>query len=148
LWGISKAAAEAKVAAVGSAKETTDKTFYSEVLNAKTLVLVVFWAPYCGPCRRHSPIIDEFAKDFAGKIEVYKCNVVDNPETPTKFGVRGIPSLIIFKDGKLVDCKVGPQSRASLVEWITPAVEKEEKQRQERRRRQRQPPPQRGHVGE
>ncbi len=100
-------------------KETTDKTFASEVLNSSIPVLVDFWAPWCGPCRQLSPIIDEIAKELAGKIEVYKCNVDDNPETPSKFGVRGIPSLMIFKDGKLVDSKVGALPRASLVEWIT-----------------------------
>lgn len=100
-------------------KETTDNTFNSEVLNAKIPVLVDFWAPWCGPCRQLSPIIDEIAKELAGKIEVYKCNVDDNPETPSKFGVRGIPSLMIFKDGKLVDSKVGALPRASLIEWIT-----------------------------
>ena len=100
-------------------KETTDKTFASEVLNSSTPVLVDFWAPWCGPCRQLSPIIDEIAKELAGKIEVYKCNVDDNPETPSKFGVRGIPSLMIFKDGKLVDSKVGALPKASLIEWIT-----------------------------
>ena len=100
-------------------KETTDKTFASEVLNSSIPVLVDFWAPWCGPCRQLSPIIDEIAKELAGKIEVYKCNVDDNPETPSKFGVRGIPSLMIFKDGKLVDSKVGALPRASLIEWIT-----------------------------
>ncbi len=100
-------------------KETTDKTFASEVLNSSIPVLVDFWAPWCGPCRQLSPIIDEIAKELAGKIEVYKCNVDDNPETPSKFGVRGIPSLMIFKDGKLVDSKVGALPRASLTEWIT-----------------------------
>jgi thioredoxin 1 len=99
-------------------KETTDNTFASEVLNAKIPVLVDFWAPWCGPCRQLSPIIDEIAKELTGKIEVYKCNVDDNPETPSKFGVRGIPSLMIFKDGKLVDSKVGALPRASLNEWI------------------------------
>lgn len=100
-------------------KETTDKTFASEVLNSTIPVLVDFWAPWCGPCRQLSPIIDEIAKELVGKIEVYKCNVDDNPETPSKFGVRGIPSLMIFKDGKLVDSKVGALPRASLTEWIT-----------------------------
>ncbi len=79
-------------------KETTDKTFSSEVLNAKIPVLVDFWAPWCGQCRQLSPIIDEIANDFAGKIEVYKCNVDDNPEIPSQFQVRGIPSLMIFKE--------------------------------------------------
>ena len=100
-------------------KETTDNTFNSEVLNSTIPVLVDFWAPWCGPCRQLSPIIDEIAKEFAGKIEVYKCNVDDNPEIPSQFAVRGIPSLMIFKNGKLADSKVGALPRASLVEWIS-----------------------------
>ena len=99
-------------------KETTDKTFATEVLNSTTPVLVDFWAPWCGPCRQLSPIIDDISKEFAGKIEVYKCNVDDDPEIPSQFAVRGIPSLMIFKNGKLVDSKVGALPRASLVEWI------------------------------
>jgi len=100
-------------------KETTDKTFSTEVLNSSIPVLVDFWAPWCGPCRQLSPIIDDVAKEFSGKIEVYKCNVDDNPETPSKYAVRGIPSLMIFKNGKLADSKVGALPRASLVEWIS-----------------------------
>lgn len=103
-------------------KETTDSTFNSEVLNSKTPVLVDFWAPWCGPCKQLSPIIDELAKEYSGKIEVYKCNVDENPETPSKYGVRGIPSLMIFKEGKLIDTKVGALPRVSLVEWINKNV--------------------------
>ena len=99
-------------------QETTNKTFASEVLNSKNPVLVDFWAPWCGPCQQLSPIIDEIAKDFAGKIEVYKCNVDDNPKPPWEFVVRGIPALMIFKNGKLVDSKVGSLPKSALYEWV------------------------------
>ena len=100
------------------AKETTDNTFSSDVLNSKLPVLVDFWAPWCGPCRQLSPIVDEVAKELTGKIEVFKCNVDENPEIPSQHMVRGIPTLILFKDGKVVDTKVGALPKASLIEWI------------------------------
>lgn len=99
-------------------KETNDASFSADVLNSSSTVLVDFWAPWCGPCRQLSPIIDDIAKDYAGKIEVYKCNVDESPETPSKYGVRGIPSLMIFKDGKLVDTKVGASPKPILLDWI------------------------------
>ncbi len=99
-------------------KETTDNSFQADVINAKGVILVDFWAPWCGPCRQLSPIIDEVAKELAGKIEVFKCNVDDNPEVPSKYAVRGIPSLMIFKDGKIVDTKVGALPKFALQEWI------------------------------
>ena len=73
-------------------KETSDNSFTQDVLDSKLPVLVDFWAPWCGPCRQLSPIVDEVAKDFAGKIEVFKCNVDENPEVPSKHMVRGIPT--------------------------------------------------------
>ena len=99
-------------------KETTDNSFQADVINAKGPVLVDFWAPWCGPCRQLSPIVDELAKELAGKIEVFKCNVDDNPETPSKYAVRGIPSLMIFKNGKLSDTKVGALPKSALSEWV------------------------------
>ncbi|MBU6140204.1 MAG: thioredoxin [Proteobacteria bacterium] len=99
-------------------KETSDNSFSKDVLDSKIPVLVDFWAPWCGPCRQLSPIVDEVAKDFEGKIAVFKCNVDENPETPSKYMVRGIPALIIFKDGKVVDTKVGSLPKPALIEWI------------------------------
>jgi len=99
-------------------KETSDNNFQKDVLESSTAVLVDFWAPWCGPCRQLSPIIDEVAKELAGKIEVVKCNVDENPEVPSKFMVRGIPTLMIFKGGKLVDTKVGSLPKAALLEWV------------------------------
>jgi thioredoxin 1 len=100
-------------------KETSDSNFEKDVLQASLPVLIDFWAPWCGPCRQLSPIIEDLSKEFSGKIEIYKCNVDENPETPSKLGVRGIPSLMIFKNGKLVDSKVGALPKTSLVEWIS-----------------------------
>ncbi len=100
-------------------KETTDATFKNEVLNSSKPVLVDFWAPWCGPCRQLSPVIDALAQELESQIEVYKCNVDDNPEIPSQYMVRGIPSLMIFKDGKLVDSKVGGLPKQALHDWIT-----------------------------
>lgn len=99
-------------------KEITDKNFSQDVLESNTPVLVDFWAPWCGPCRQLSPIIEEISKDLAGKVEVYKCNIDENPETPSKYAVRGIPTLMLFKDGKVVDTKVGALPKSALLEWI------------------------------
>lgn len=99
-------------------KETTDQNFSSDVLQSSQPVLVDFWAPWCGPCRQLAPIIDEVAKDTVGKLEVFKCNIDENPEMPSKFGVRSIPTLMIFKGGKLVDTKIGSLPKSALHEWI------------------------------
>ena len=98
--------------------QTSDQNFQKDVLESSTPVLVDFWAPWCGPCRQLSPIIDDVAKELDGKLKVVKCNVDENPEVPSKFMVRGIPTLMIFKDGKLVDTKVGALPKAALLEWI------------------------------
>lgn len=99
-------------------KETTDSSFENDVLKSALPVLVDFWAPWCGPCKMLGPVIDDIANQYQGKIEVFKCNVDEHPETPSKYAVRGIPSLMIFKNGKLVDSKVGAIPRASLIEWV------------------------------
>jgi thioredoxin 1 len=100
------------------AKDTTDNNFASEVLDADGPILVDFWAPWCGPCKQLSPLVEELSKDMGEKITVYKCNIDENPETPSKFGVRGIPTLMIFNKGKLVDTKVGSLPKSALYEWV------------------------------
>ncbi len=100
------------------AKETTDNNFSNDVIGAKNVVLVDFWAPWCGPCRQLSPIVDELSKELEGQLEVYKCNIDENPEIPSKYSVRGIPTLMLFKDGKVIDTKVGSLPRNTLFEWV------------------------------
>lgn len=100
------------------AKEITDNNFEQEVLNSSKAVLVDFWAPWCGPCRQLSPVVEELSKDLADQITVYKCNIDEQPETPSKYAVRGIPTLMIFKNGKLVNSKVGALPKSALYEWV------------------------------
>lgn len=100
------------------AHESADNTFETDVLKAEGPVLVDFWAEWCGPCRQLSPIIEELSNDMAGKLKVVKVNIDKNPETPTKFGVRGIPTLILFKNGKPAATKVGALPKSSLYEWV------------------------------
>lgn len=99
-------------------KEINDNNFEQEIANSKSPILVDFWAPWCGPCKQLGPIVDELSKDMEGKIEVYKCNIDENPETPSKYAVRGIPTLMIFKNGKLVNSKVGSIPKSALYEWV------------------------------
>jgi thioredoxin 1 len=100
------------------ANETTDDNFEQDVINSKDVTLVDFWAPWCGPCKQLSPLIDELSSDMSNKIKVFKCNIDDNPEVPSKYGVRGIPTLMIFKEGKLIDSKVGSIQKSALYEWV------------------------------
>jgi thioredoxin 1 len=97
----------------------TDKDFDSEVLKASGPVLVDFWAEWCGPCKMLSPVIDELADELKGQVKVVKINIDQAPEAPTKYGVRGIPTLMIFKGGQVVDTRVGGMPKAQLAEWIT-----------------------------
>lgn len=83
--------------------DVTDADFFNKVVGSKVPVLLDFWAPWCGPCRMMTPLLEEIAKEYAGKLVVAKMNVDDNPVTPGKFGVRGIPNLQFFKDGKRVE---------------------------------------------
>ena len=96
----------------------TESTFETEVLNAEGLVLVDFWAEWCGPCQMISPILEELDKEPNNRVKIVKVNIDDNPTPPTQFGVRSIPTLMLFKDGKIVDSKVGVSPKSTLVDWI------------------------------
>jgi thioredoxin 1 len=99
-----------------------DKNFSSEVLKSDLPVLVEFWATWCGPCRSISPIVEVLAKEFWGKVKVTKLNVDDSPATPSQYGVRGIPTLILFKDGKILDQIVGTVPKARLKALMEKAI--------------------------
>ncbi len=96
----------------------TDATFESEVLQAQTPVLVDYWAEWCGPCKMIAPILDEISAEYGDKIKITKLNVDENTDTPPKFGIRGIPTLMIFKDGEVVATKVGALSKSQLTAFI------------------------------
>ncbi len=100
----------------------TDKNFGDEVLNATVPVLVDFWATWCGPCRSIGPVVEELANEFQGRTKVVKINVDENPGTPSQYGVRGIPTLILFKGGKVFDQIVGAVPKARLVAMIEKAL--------------------------
>jgi thioredoxin 1 len=99
-----------------------DTQFENEVLKSDTPVMVDFWAEWCGPCKVLSPIVDELAAELKGKVKVVKVNIEDSPEAPTKYGVRGIPTLMIFKNGQVVDTRVGGMPKSQLSEWVESKV--------------------------
>ncbi len=96
----------------------TDNAFETEVLKSKIPVLVDFWAQWCGPCKAITPILEDIAQKYAGKVKIVKLDVDGNPGTPPKFGVRGIPTLILFKDGQVQATQVGLLSKSELMSFI------------------------------
>ena len=96
----------------------TDATFDSDVLKSATPVLVDYWAEWCGPCKMIAPILDEVSKDYGDRLQIAKMNVDENRDVPAKFGIRGIPTLMLFKDGQLAATKVGALSKAQLTAFI------------------------------
>ncbi|HJM49056.1 MAG TPA: thioredoxin TrxA [Alphaproteobacteria bacterium] len=101
-----------------SITHVSDDSFESDVLKSPQPVLVDYWAEWCGPCKQIAPALEEIADEMDQSVTVAKLNIDDNPVTPTKFGVRGIPTLMLFKDGRVAATKVGALPKGKLVEWI------------------------------
>lgn len=98
--------------------DVTDATFETEVVNSDIPVVVDFWAEWCGPCKMISPVLEEISEEMAGKVKIVKMNIDENPNSPMQLGVRGIPALFLFKDGKVVSNKAGAMPKSSLESWI------------------------------
>ena len=103
-------------------KPVTDQSFETDVLKAPGPVLVDFWADWCGPCKAIAPALEEIGAEYAGKLTVAKVNIDENPMTPNNYAVRGIPTLILFKDGKPVSTKVGAAPKSALKQWVESAL--------------------------
>ena len=102
--------------------QVTDSTFEEEVLKSDKPVVLDFWAPWCGPCKQIGPSLEEISEEMGDKITVAKVNIDENPVTPTKYGVRGIPTMLVFKNGEAAATNVGAIPKNAIVEWIEESI--------------------------
>ncbi|MDC0418231.1 thioredoxin [Pelagibacteraceae bacterium] len=101
-----------------STKKITDESFETDVVKASIPTVVDFWAEWCGPCKQISPVLEEISDEMKDKVVIAKHNIDEEPNTPTKYGVRGIPTMLLFKDGQLKATKVGATTKSNIVSWI------------------------------
>ena len=104
-----------------SSVKVTDDSFEQDVLQADKPVLVDFWAEWCGPCKQIAPALEQIAEELAGKVTVAKLNIEESPTTPSRYGVRGIPTMMLFRGGQMASMKVGAMPKQKIIEWLTEA---------------------------
>ena len=104
-----------------STVKVTDESFQTEVLGSETPVLVDFWAEWCGPCKQIAPALEQLSDELAGKVKIAKLDIEQSPTTPSRYGVRGIPTMMLFKGGQMASMKVGAMPKQKILEWLTEA---------------------------
>ena len=104
-----------------STVKISDDSFEQDVLQSAQPVLVDFWAEWCGPCKQIAPALDQISEELSGKVTIAKLNIEDSPTTPSRYGVRGIPTMMLFKDGQMASMKVGAMPKAKILEWLSEA---------------------------